>query len=307
MSSLPDLLRPSSVADFLSFQNAVFTDSFDLERGEEGQHRQFTDGEMPPLKSLGHLGEGAFGTVDKVMSNLSCKLYARKRIHRGRFFQQTRKSMKDFEAELGVLKRVRHVHIVELMGSYTDPRYVALIISPVADGDLAIFLSQHPKSSAQQQYLRTFFGCLSSALAYLHEVNIRHKDIKPRNILIKGETVLLTDFGLARDWTGTQSTTAGTVGGCTPKYCAPEVAHDEPRSSSSDTWSLGCVFFEMLTVVKGIPLDLMHAFLEKARLWQSAVLEQYHRNSPLDETSQSGTRQFPRYSPYCLDTEHASE
>jgi serine/threonine protein kinase len=98
----------------------------------------------------------------------------------------------------------------------------------------------------------------------LHDSKVRHKDIKPRNILIKGETVLLTDFGLARDWedtTGGQSTTFNTIPPFTPTYCAPEVADEEPRNSASDVWSLGCVFLQMLTVLKGIPLDSIDTFL----------------------------------------------
>lgn len=93
-NSLPDLLRPSLKVEFLRLQSAVLTESFDLEKGEEGQHRYFVDGEVLPFKILGHLGEGGCGTVDKVMSTLSCKVYARKRIHRGRFFQQARQSMR---------------------------------------------------------------------------------------------------------------------------------------------------------------------------------------------------------------------
>lgn len=182
--------------------------------------------------------------------------------------------MRGFETELGVLKKVKHMHIVELIGSYTDARYVALIMSPVADGDLADFLAQRPISSSQQTYLRKFFGCLSSALTYLHDSKIRHKDLKPRNILVKEETVLLTDFGLALDWTDAQSTTFATLTGFTRKYCAPEVAREEPRSSSSDVWSLGCVFLEMLTVLKGVTVDSMDTFLsthgsESKQVWNN--------------------------------------
>jgi len=46
----------------------------------------------------------------------------------------------------------------------------------------------------------------------------------------------------------------------TPRYCAPEVADYLPRSYPSDIWSLGCVFLEMLSVVKGETVECMREF-----------------------------------------------
>jgi hypothetical protein len=148
-ASLPGLLSSSSKTDFLRLQSSVLTDSFDLERGEDGQHRHLVDGEVLPFKILGYLGEGGFGTVDKVMNTLNGRVYARKRIYRGRLFHQAHESIKGFERELGVLKKVMHIYIVEVMSSYTDARYVAFIMSPVADGDLAAFLAQQTISASQ--------------------------------------------------------------------------------------------------------------------------------------------------------------
>ena len=52
-----------------------------------------------------------------------------------------------------------------------------------------------------------------------------HKDIKPKNVLVKGTTVYLTDFGTARIWEDdTGTTTTGGAAVFTPRYCAPEVA-----------------------------------------------------------------------------------
>lgn len=260
-STLPDRIRPAVKEEYLSIQNVVLTKAFDLEKGDEGQHRYFADDECLPFKVLEYLGKGGFGTVDKVISTLSGRVYARKRIHRGIFSQNARRTMKDFETELSVLKRVTHSHIVEIRGSYTDSRYLALIMSPVADMDLAAFLALESKSAEERSSLRTFFGCLSSALAYLHDMRVRHKDIKPKNILIKGGRALFTDFGLALDYSAlTRSTTTGSVAGMSPKYCAPEVANGEPRNSSSDVWSLACVFVEMLTVLRGATIDSMIDF-----------------------------------------------
>jgi serine/threonine protein kinase len=113
---------------------------------------------------------------------------------------------------------------------------------------------------------------LARALAFLHEQGIRHKDIKPSNILVHGGNVLFTDFGLAFDFTDKEgSTTVSMVNGMTPRYCAPEVANYEPRNTSSDIWSLGVVFLEMTAVLKGRTVGYMYEFLEEHGSGQAYV------------------------------------
>jgi serine/threonine protein kinase len=95
---------------------------------------------------------------------------------------------------LGHLKKLSHIHIVELIGSYTDPKFVGIIMSPVAEYNLKDFLELDPLPSGARSFLRTFFGCLAAALCYLHDNRVRHKDIKPQNILVKGHQIFLTDL-----------------------------------------------------------------------------------------------------------------
>lgn len=131
--------------------------------------------------------------------------------------------------------------------SYTDQKYIGLLMSPVADCDLKAFLERNPFPEDGLHLLRGFFGCLCSAVLYLHNSKCRHKDLKPGNILVYMNNVLITDFGTARDWSGqSRSTTTGRNGAYTPGYAAPEVVHEEPRSSSADIWSLGCVYLDMM-------------------------------------------------------------
>jgi serine/threonine protein kinase len=120
-------------------------------------------------------------------------------------------------------------------------------MEPVAEYDMDIFLSRGALSPADQTCIRQAFGCLCSAIIYLQKKSCRHKDIKPKNILIKAGKVYITDFGIARDWTGKgRSTTTGPAGSYSPDYAAPEVVEHKPRNSSSDMWSLGCVYVVMV-------------------------------------------------------------
>ena len=262
---IPSSISPSVRTKFKEAQSLVFTRLIDLEKGEHGRHLHFSKGEMPPFEFKGVLGTGSFGQVDRVLSCVSYKEYALKRIHRAKAFgPDSSKAVKQFVVEINTLKRAKHDHIVELVGSYTDSKHLAIIMSPVADMDLATYLKLErvPPSPEKSSTLRTYFGCLANALDFLHSHQIRHKDIKSRNILIKDTKVLLTDFGLARDLSDRDGSTTASACAFTPRYCAPEVALDTARNTKSDIWSLGCVFLEILAVFKGQTTEFVKKYLE---------------------------------------------
>jgi hypothetical protein len=260
---LPVGLPPSVRSAFVAAQGLVMTKSLDLEKGERGQHCRFKEEEALPFERKEILGSGGFGQVDKVVSLISFKVYARKRVRRSVAFKGPKSNdMKLFIREIEILKRLKHRHIVKFVGSYTDTKYIGLIMSPVAQMNLKDYLNRPGVSNSGE--LRTFFGCLARALEFLHEQNIRHKDIKPANILIDHGEVLFTDFGLSLDFTDeTGSTTMSMVNGMSPRYCAPEVAELEPRNTKSDIWSLGVVFMEMIAVLKGKTVQEMDEFFRQ--------------------------------------------
>lgn len=289
--SLPPHIDTRICRDFIRAQSLVLTKSVDLEKGENGRHRHFGRGEPLPLESKEILGAGSYGQVDRVVSLISYKEYARKQIHRQTIFKdKSKEAMERFVEELHVLKKLQHRHTVQLIGSYTDPSFLGLLLSPIADMDLSIYLADNPipPSLSKNATIRTWFGCLVTGLQYLHEKSIRHKDIKPQNILVKGERVLFTDFGLSRDSTDcTGSTTSGPAM-MTPRYCAPEVATQSPRNSSSDIWSLGCVFLEMTSILKGWNIDQYKAYFKSHGTEEPYI----HNNVPATEALLSELRKI---------------
>ncbi|KAH7121914.1 Hsp70 protein-domain-containing protein [Dactylonectria estremocensis] len=248
-STLPSALQPSVQCSFISVQRVVLSKGFKFEKDTERKHALFSQHEPLPFQVIGRLGRGAHGSVDKVMSIISHREYARKIFKKSRGLK--RQDVKTFITELNVLKRVDHRHCVELLGSYSDPKHFALIMQPVGDHNLAEYYHKAKDSSDKISLMRSFFGCLANAMQYLHAANIRHRDIKPQNIIVKGERVLITDFGIAYNWENLTRGTTTADSGKTLVYASPEVVRVEARNESADVWSLGCVFLEMATVIKG--------------------------------------------------------
>jgi serine/threonine protein kinase len=113
-------------------------------------------------------------------------------------------------------------------------------MEPVAETDLRCYLAKDHWEPDELITLRSFVGCLSSAVLYLHQQEYRHKDLKPPNILIKGDTVLIADFGLALDWSDlSRETTVGRPEAYTESYIAPEVDISYHISSKTNAGCLG--------------------------------------------------------------------
>lgn len=207
-----------------------------------------------------------YRSVDLVYSRLSFKQYARKQFMRKRTFRDDQDLLKRFAREITSLKRLSHHHLVSVIGSYTDQKSVAYLMEPVGECNLMTYLQQ-PRHWIEERLpsLRKYFGCLANAVAYLHRQRVRHRDLKPQNILVKNYVVYIADFGNALDWSkrGRDTTNDSTIP-FTEQYVAPEVAKRSAssRNSASDIWSLGTVFLDMITVLRGSSIRALRAFLE---------------------------------------------
>ena len=228
-------------------------------------------------------------------------MYARKRINRKKLFGHDKQAQKTYENEIKVLSKVaENDHLIKVAGTYTDRKYLVMLLEPVANENFKEYMNRGPlTSSEEQQRFRTYFGCLAHTIQFLHDSPIEtiHKDIKPENILLKDGHLILTDFGTAFDWSKTgQSMTRSNAGDFrTPRYQSPEVATANEFHRSSDIWSLGVVFLEMVTVLRGKRIADLDSFLQSNGHRQVAIhlnldaamnwfeqLQKYGSGSPID-------------------------
>jgi serine/threonine protein kinase len=220
----------------------------------EGEHKDLSSGAMLPFQYVDKLGVGASAVVEVVEDRTNSRRFAHKffrpYLGRDRHFKEA------FKNEVDIIKRLHsHHHIIQIYWSYTRGREFGMLLTPVAsDKDLGAYLldihdAGKGPSIKQQWVLYRAFGCLLSGLAYIHRHTIRHKDIKPQNILIHEGHVIYTDFGIAFDANEQSTTTTGMSEAFTRRYCAPEVANNQPRNRKSDVFSLGCVFVEIWAAI----------------------------------------------------------
>jgi len=151
-----------------------------------------------------------------------------------------------FRGEARVLARLNHPNVVALyaQGAHKGRSYMVM---EYADGmTVDEFLIHHPCSVVA---LVDLFRQALEGLAAAHQESIIHRDLKPQNIIIGDDLVLkIVDFGVAKDhadYSSHQTTTNMVVG--TANYLAPESVAGKLASAQTDIFSLGLVFYYMVT------------------------------------------------------------
>ncbi|CAK4691661.1 unnamed protein product [Aphanomyces euteiches] len=148
-----------------------------------------------------------------------------------------------FVDEIKLLSRLRSAYIVRLIGvSWTNLSDVQCLVEFMDQCDLKEFLAKtNPMSFGWPDKLRVA-SSIAEALAYLHTIQIIHRDIKSKNVLLDSKKgAKLADFGVSRD----ENEHAMTAGIGTPRWTAPEVLSGSQYTVAADIYSFGMVLSEL--------------------------------------------------------------
>lgn len=186
------------------------------------------------------MSSGSFGDVYKVRKNGSGYSFAVKvMLKTSRTAQRSEEQCR----ELAIMKSLsgKHPNLMNLLG-WRDTAFNFQLFMPLYEMDLRKYIQRAPVLLRSG---KTIISQLCSAVAYLHENQFMHRDIKPPNILIKCQPLaaVLGDFGCAKAFLPGQPMTPKM---CTLWYRSPEIlANQEAYDLSSDVWSLGVTFVEI--------------------------------------------------------------
>ncbi len=170
-----------------------------------------------------------------------------------------------FRREAQAVANLRHPHIIQVFDFDTQDD-IPYMVMELLDGDtLYARLNEYRVRGETMPYgemARILLDVLDG-LAYAHQEGMIHRDIKPANILLtrRGQAVL-ADFGIAQIVGGTRHTVSGALLG-TLNYMAPEQGLKGVSDARSDIYSLGVVFYEMLTRQPPYDADTPLAILMK--------------------------------------------
>ena len=149
-----------------------------------------------------------------------------------------------FQREAKIVARLSHPHIVPVydVGRVEQIHFLAMDYLP--GGDLNSFIRAGLEPREAEQILSQ----LAQALHFAHSKGYIHRDVKPDNIMFREDnSAVLTDFGIARPIeTATDITSQGLVIG-TPAFMSPEQSQGKETDGRADLYSLGVIFYKMLT------------------------------------------------------------
>lgn len=150
-----------------------------------------------------------------------------------------------FQREANAASALSHPNIVEIYDVGEDQGKHFIVMEYVRGRTLKQLIQQ--RGAMDKNEAVSVMRQLISAVQVAHKNNIIHRDIKPQNVLIKDDgTAKITDFGIATAQDAVQLTQTDTVMGSV-HYLAPELARGESASFQSDIYSMGIVFYELLT------------------------------------------------------------
>ena len=207
------------------------------------------------------LGTGSYGSVIKAtLDHLPC---AAKILHTV-FFRDDDPGAADFatrfDTEIDILRDLKHPCIVQFLGVVQDPSCRRpILLMELMEESLTGFLERATTSLPYHVQVNISHD-IALALAYLHAINIIHRDLSSNNILLRGggTQAKVTDFGISKMVEANPRMTRSKITQClgTPVFMPPEALRAKPRYSDKlDAFSLGVLIVQIITRCFPTPTD----------------------------------------------------
>jgi serine/threonine protein kinase len=205
--------------------------------------------------AFGKIGTGGMGSVYAAFDHDLCDIVAIKTLISD--YNDDEMAINRLKREASLYSQISHPNIVSYIESGTEGDTHYITLEYVRGKSLADIIDYHRDEVLTFDRIINIVADVARGLERVHELGILHRDIKPSNIILtQDDTVKLLDFGIALAEDGMELTATGMVVG-TFVYSSPEQNQGRILDERSDLYSLGCVFFEMLTGQRALPCNSM--------------------------------------------------
>jgi class 3 adenylate cyclase/hemoglobin-like flavoprotein len=202
---------------------------------------------------LDRIGAGAMGEVYRAHDSVLDRQVALKVITAGDEDKRQR-----FRREAQSAARLTHPNIVVVHDFGEDSGRFYMAMELLEGHDLKRAITREPMLDLRARLM--VMDQLCQAVTFAHGMNVVHRDLKPANIfLLPNGQVKIVDFGLARVGHSSMTGTGMILG--TPNYMAPEQIKGHRVDARADIFSLGAVFYELLSGRKAFEADSLHSVL----------------------------------------------
>src|SRR5437660_1800634 len=189
------------------------------------------------------LGEGGMGAVYKARDRELDRWVALKVIRPELANQQ--EVLRRFKQELILARQVTHKNVIRIfdLGEAEGIKFISMDF--IEGQDLRGLLRQKGRLTPEES--TAIIAQVCQALEAAHAEGVVHRDLKPQNIMLDSQgRATVMDFGIARSMELTGMTQTGALLG-TPDYMSPEQAKGQDVDARSDLFTLGIIFYELLT------------------------------------------------------------
>jgi serine/threonine protein kinase len=189
------------------------------------------------------LGKGAFGKVFLVTKKDTAQVFAMKALRKDMI--EKRNQRMHTKTERQILGDVTSPFIVQLRFAFQTKDKLYMVMDFINGGELFFHLRKSGRFTEERT--RFYAAEILLALDYLHNLGVIYRDLKPENVLLDSEGhIKLTDFGLSKQFFGTEQNQKAFSFCGTPEYLAPEILKGTGHDKAVDHWSLGALIYEMM-------------------------------------------------------------